>query len=338
MAGADSRLRRERRQRSSSRRERSAAGDHLGLPRRSADGHLRADREGRREVDEGRRHPRNGRQSPAEAAARRGRPQSHQPVRLHRQQVRVPRRLGQPEHLVPEHRPQRGGGGIARRDRDGAGEEHRGRPAARRGGEEAAAEDRQGEQGDHLQRQRLFGRVGEGSGEAQAAEPEEHDRRPAGDGKAGRDRALREVQGAQRARNEGALRDQPGAVHQDHQRRSAVDGVDGQPLHPARGRAVCGAAGRERVGGQGRGRRLARRQEAADRPVEGDRRLQAHTDKLAAALEHESAGSTHKHAKYMRDTVVPLMATLRDIGDKLETVVPSDLWPLPTYREMLFIK
>ena len=61
-------------------------------------------------------------------------------------------------------------------------------------------------------------------------------------------------------------------------------------------------------------------------------------DKLAAALEHESAGSTHKHAKYMRDTVVPLMATLREIGDKLETIVPYDLWPLPTYREMLFIK
>jgi glutamine synthetase len=62
------------------------------------------------------------------------------------------------------------------------------------------------------------------------------------------------------------------------------------------------------------------------------------TDKLAAALEHESTGSTHKHAKYMRDTIVPLMGALRELGDKLETSVPSDLWPLPTYREMLFIK
>ena len=62
------------------------------------------------------------------------------------------------------------------------------------------------------------------------------------------------------------------------------------------------------------------------------------TDKLAAALEHESTGSTHKHAKYMRDTIVPVMATLRELGDKIETSVPSDLWPLPTYREMLFIK
>jgi glutamine synthetase len=35
---------------------------------------------------------------------------------------------------------------------------------------------------------------------------------------------------------------------------------------------------------------------------------------------------------------VPLMGTLRELGDKIETSVPSDLWPLPTYREMLFIK
>jgi len=32
------------------------------------------------------------------------------------------------------------------------------------------------------------------------------------------------------------------------------------------------------------------------------------------------------------------MEALRDAGDALETVVPQDLWPLPTYREMLFVK
>jgi glutamine synthetase len=61
------------------------------------------------------------------------------------------------------------------------------------------------------------------------------------------------------------------------------------------------------------------------------------TDKLADALEHSST-STEKHAKYMRDTVVPAMATLRELGDQIELVVPHELWPLPTYREMLFIK
>jgi glutamine synthetase len=61
------------------------------------------------------------------------------------------------------------------------------------------------------------------------------------------------------------------------------------------------------------------------------------TDKLADALEH-SSNSTEKHAKYMRDTVVPAMATLRDLGDQIELLIPHELWPLPTYREMLFIK
>ena len=40
----------------------------------------------------------------------------------------------------------------------------------------------------------------------------------------------------------------------------------------------------------------------------------------------------------MRDTIVPAMAALRELGDRIETTVPSNAWPLPTYREMLFIK
>ena len=61
-------------------------------------------------------------------------------------------------------------------------------------------------------------------------------------------------------------------------------------------------------------------------------------DKLQALLEHESNGAPDKHAKYFRDKVVPAMASLREAGDGLESIVPHDLWPLPTYREMLFIK
>jgi glutamine synthetase len=61
------------------------------------------------------------------------------------------------------------------------------------------------------------------------------------------------------------------------------------------------------------------------------------TDKLAHALEHQTA-SAEKHARYFHDTVIPAMDALREAGDRLETIVPHDLWPLPTYREMLFIK
>jgi len=66
-------------------------------------------------------------------------------------------------------------------------------------------------------------------------------------------------------------------------------------------------------------------------------RLKIQTDALAAALDHSNA-SAEKHAKYMRDKVVPLMNKLRDIGDEIEVLTPHEIWPLPTYREMLFVK
>ncbi|MEO1534383.1 MAG: glutamine synthetase III [Planctomycetota bacterium] len=43
-------------------------------------------------------------------------------------------------------------------------------------------------------------------------------------------------------------------------------------------------------------------------------------------------------AEHVRDHVKPHMDTLRQLGDELEAIVSADLWPLPTYRDMLFIK
>jgi glutamine synthetase len=62
------------------------------------------------------------------------------------------------------------------------------------------------------------------------------------------------------------------------------------------------------------------------------------TDALIAALAHPSNGAAEAHARHMRDEVVPCMDALRETGDRLELIVPSDMWPMPTYREMLFIK
>jgi len=59
---------------------------------------------------------------------------------------------------------------------------------------------------------------------------------------------------------------------------------------------------------------------------------------LQKVLDHEENGDAHKHAKFFRDKVVPAMNALRETGDALENVVPQDIWPLPTYREMLFVK
>jgi glutamine synthetase len=61
------------------------------------------------------------------------------------------------------------------------------------------------------------------------------------------------------------------------------------------------------------------------------------TEALSSALEHVS-GSTQKHAKHTRDAIVPRMVALRESGDQIELLMPHELWPLPTYREMLFIK
>ncbi len=43
-------------------------------------------------------------------------------------------------------------------------------------------------------------------------------------------------------------------------------------------------------------------------------------------------------AHHMRDDIVPAMTEVRDVVDRLERIIPDDLWPFPTYREMLFVK
>jgi glutamine synthetase len=55
-------------------------------------------------------------------------------------------------------------------------------------------------------------------------------------------------------------------------------------------------------------------------------------------LAHHAEGDVLAHAKHYRDSVLPAMSDVRKFGDKLELMVADDLWPLPTYREMLFIK
>jgi glutamine synthetase len=45
-----------------------------------------------------------------------------------------------------------------------------------------------------------------------------------------------------------------------------------------------------------------------------------------------------EHAKFMRDQIIPAMDAVRGVADKLERIVADDLWPLPKYSEMLFIK
>jgi glutamine synthetase len=54
--------------------------------------------------------------------------------------------------------------------------------------------------------------------------------------------------------------------------------------------------------------------------------------------ENHPDSSPMKEAVYMRDYVIPAMEDVRDVADRLEKLVADDLWPLPKYSEMLFIK
>jgi glutamine synthetase len=58
----------------------------------------------------------------------------------------------------------------------------------------------------------------------------------------------------------------------------------------------------------------------------------------ANLAENQPHGDLLEHGEYMRDTVVPAMEATRGAADKLERIVADDLWPLPKYSEILFIK
>ncbi len=65
--------------------------------------------------------------------------------------------------------------------------------------------------------------------------------------------------------------------------------------------------------------------------------LQASLTELGALLRHEAA-DLEAEAQYMCHSVLPAMQTVRAHADALEGIVADDMWPLPTYQEMLFIK
>ena len=112
-----------------------------------------------------------------------------------------------------------------------------------------------------------------------------------------------------------------------------------QPLHPAGGLQVPRSGGRKRGRGQGGGQRSPRKARrrsirSSSCPTSSSRRPTS----CRTLLEHEGDGAVDKHAKFFRDKVVTAMVSLREAGDALEQIVPHGVWPLPTYREMLFIK
>ena len=74
-------------------------------------------------------------------------------------------------------------------------------------------------------------------------------------------------------------------------------------------------------------------------------RVSGMVDELSDALDeldtqNEELGGDEMSSKvvHMRDNVIPAMNAVREVADRLEKVIPDDLWPLPTYRDMLFVR
>ena len=66
--------------------------------------------------------------------------------------------------------------------------------------------------------------------------------------------------------------------------------------------------------------------------------LKSTTSALESLSAHEGGHGVLAEAKYCRDKILPAMLAVRNVADQLETIVADDLWPLPTYQEMLFVR
>jgi glutamine synthetase len=75
-----------------------------------------------------------------------------------------------------------------------------------------------------------------------------------------------------------------------------------------------------------------------DQVIELSAEIEAGIGALEHELAHDGGDDPHAHTLHFRDKVVPAIAKVRAAADALESILPDDLWPLPTYQEMLFIK
>ena len=121
------------------------------------------------------------------------------------------------------------------------------------------------------------------------------------------------------------------AVRDEPQHRGGDGGRHGPHAAAAGGAAVHGAARR---------RRGARAWSACRGEIVG---LTDEFVETIFALEEANAGHPETEdvleaAKYVQSTVIPAMEAAREVADRLERIVPDSLWPLPKYAEILFIK
>ena len=110
-----------------------------------------------------------------------------------------------------------------------------------------------------------------------------------------------------------------------------------RPRRPRRSPARCScpprSAGSRRSSGSG-GRASSAEESAGLVDEFVDRIFALET----ANRDHPEEGELLDDARYVQTTVSPAMGAAREVADQLERIVPDDLWPLPKYSEILFIK
>ena len=64
--------------------------------------------------------------------------------------------------------------------------------------------------------------------------------------------------------------------------------------------------------------------------------ITVNADALEEKLHQVPSGNPLEISYYYRDEILPLMKEIRQDADELETIVDRSVWPIPTYRELLF--
>ncbi|MGL5081524.1 MAG: glutamine synthetase III [Microcoleaceae cyanobacterium] len=79
-------------------------------------------------------------------------------------------------------------------------------------------------------------------------------------------------------------------------------------------------------------------QESAETVAALSKLMMDTVSKLSDALNHHDFPTIEDHMQYCAKTIRPMMDKVREYADAIEGEVADDLWPLPKYQEMLFIK
>ena len=59
-------------------------------------------------------------------------------------------------------------------------------------------------------------------------------------------------------------------------------------------------------------------------------------DKLEQLLQAAAPLHVYEKAKFYRDEILTEMDNARSLSDKLESIFPKDLWPFPSYTDILY--